>query len=51
MKIGIVAGEKSGDLLGAELVKEIKRRYPEAQFQGLAGSEMQAQGVSSLAGY
>jgi len=49
MKIGIVAGEKSGDLLGAELVKEIKRRYPEAQFQGLAGSEMQAQGVSSLA--
>ena len=49
MKIGIVAGEKSGDYLGSELIKAFKLRYPEAEFVGLAGPLMQAQGASSLA--
>ncbi len=49
MKIGIIAGEKSGDLLGSDLVAAIKLRYPNAQFKGLAGPLMQAQGVESLA--
>lgn len=48
-KIGIVAGEKSGDYLGAELVKAIKIKYPDAEFIGLAGPLMQEQGVRSLA--
>lgn len=48
-KIGIVAGEKSGDYLGSELIKAIKRRYPNAEFVGLAGPLMQQQGAVSLA--
>ncbi len=49
MKIGIVAGEKSGDYLGSELIKAFKRRYPDAEFVGLAGPLMQQQGAVSLA--
>jgi len=48
MKVGIVAGEKSGDYLGAELIAEIKRRYPDAEFVGLCGPMMQRQGAVSL---
>ncbi|GHA00981.1 lipid-A-disaccharide synthase [Arenicella chitinivorans] len=49
MKVGIVAGEKSGDYLGAELVSALKQRYPHAEFVGLAGPLMQAEGVRTLA--
>lgn len=48
MKIGIVAGEKSGDLLGAELIESIKKRYPKAEFFGLCGPLMQAEGAVSI---
>ncbi|MFT6408124.1 MAG: lipid-A-disaccharide synthase [Arenicella sp.] len=49
MKIGIVAGEKSGDYLGSELIKAFKLRYPDAEFVGLAGPLMKQQGAISLA--
>jgi len=49
MKVGIVAGETSGDYLGAELIKAIKKRHPEAEFMGLAGPLMQEAGAVSLA--
>ncbi|MGK0374313.1 MAG: lipid-A-disaccharide synthase [Arenicella sp.] len=49
MKIGIVAGEKSGDYLGSELIKAFKLRYPNAEFVGLAGPLMKQQGAVSLA--
>jgi len=49
MKVGIVAGEKSGDYLGSELIKAFKLRYPDAEFVGLAGPLMQAEGAVSLA--
>ena len=49
MKIGIVAGEKSGDYLGAELIRAIKLDYPEAEFVGLCGPLMQEQGATTLA--
>lgn len=48
MRIGIVAGEASGDLLGAGLVSAIKQRYPDALIEGIAGPQMMAAGATSL---
>ncbi len=48
MRIGIVAGETSGDLLGAELIAAIKARVPEARFEGIAGPKMIEQGCDAL---
>lgn len=47
-RIGIVAGETSGDLLGAGLMREIKRRLPAVSFEGIGGPQMQAMGCHSL---
>lgn len=47
MRIGLIAGEPSGDLLGAGLVREIRRYYPDAEFCGIAGPAMIAEGVPS----
>ena len=48
MRIGIVAGEASGDLLGAGLIRAIRERYPQAVFEGIAGPQMIDAGASSL---
>ncbi len=48
MRIGIVAGEASGDLLGAGLISAIRQRYPDAIFEGIAGPQMIHAGASSL---
>ncbi len=48
LRIGILAGEKSGDNLGADLIRAIRRLHPDCQFEGIAGVAMQAQGCISL---
>jgi lipid-A-disaccharide synthase len=44
-RIALVAGEASGDLLGADLVHSLRRRHPDAEFAGVGGSAMRAAGV------
>lgn len=51
MKIALIAGEESGDLLAAELMAALKARRPEIQFIGMGGPKMQAQGLDSWFDY
>jgi len=48
LRIGIVAGEVSGDGLGAGLINALRRHYPDLQVEGVCGPQMKQAGCHCL---
>src|SRR3984957_10400014 len=47
LRVGLVAGEASGDTLGADLIKALRRLAPQPEFFGIAGPTMEAAGCET----
>ena len=48
LRIGIVVGEASGDLLGAKLIQELKEKYSDIEVVGIGGKHLIENGCQSL---
>jgi len=48
MRIGIVVGEASGDVLGAALMRALRKHYPDCEFSGVGGPQMLEEGFHSF---
>ncbi len=48
LRVGILAGEASGDILGSHLIVALKKQFGEIQLEGMGGPLMQAQGLDSM---
>jgi lipid-A-disaccharide synthase len=48
LRIFLIAGEASGDFLGAGLMRALKAKHPDIQFSGVGGSRMKEEGLNSL---
>lgn len=49
LRIALIAGESSGDVLGAALLDELRRRHPDAEFAGIGGPHLAAAGMQCWA--
>jgi lipid-A-disaccharide synthase len=49
VRIGVLAGEASGDMLGARVLAALRQRFPELLVEGIGGPLMEAQGLRSMA--
>ncbi|MGA0805841.1 MAG: lipid-A-disaccharide synthase [Pseudohongiellaceae bacterium] len=47
LRVGILAGETSGDILGSGLMQALRERHPDISFDGVGGPLMEAQGLHS----
>ena len=48
MLVYLIAGEPSGDMLGARLMRALKELHPDIKFAGVGGDNMEKEGLTSL---
>lgn len=49
MKLAVSAGDLSGDMYGAHLIRELKRISPDLELRGMGGPRMQREGLPAIA--